>query len=66
MPTRKRSRSLKRSWLNSGCPGVVGLFAEIANRRAEVLLLAGEDLKAAVWTHDAKALDRAARTLDGD
>lgn len=49
-----------------GPSGVVGLLAEIANRRAEVLLLAGEDLKAAVWTHDAKTLDRAAGALDGD
>jgi hypothetical protein len=49
-----------------GLAGVVGLLAEIASRRSEVLLLAGEDLKAAVWTHDAKTLDRAARTLDGD
>jgi hypothetical protein len=49
-----------------GLPSVVELLAEIANRRAELLLLAGEDVKAAAWTHDAKALDRAARTLDGD
>ena len=49
-----------------GLAAVVGLLAEIASRRAEVLLLAGEDLKAAVWTHDAKALDRAARALDGE
>jgi len=49
-----------------GLAAVMGLLAEIASRRAEVLLLAGEDLKAAVWTHDAEALDRAARTLDGE
>ncbi len=49
-----------------GLAGVVGLLAEIASRRSEVFLLAGEDLKAAVWTHDAKTLDRAARALDGD
>lgn len=49
-----------------GVAGVVGLLAEIATRRSEVLLLSGEDLKAAVWVHEAKILDRASRALDGD
>jgi hypothetical protein len=49
-----------------GLAGVVGLLAEIASQRSEVFLLSGDDLKAAVWIHDAKTLDRAARALDGD
>jgi type IV secretory pathway VirB10-like protein len=42
------------------------LLAEIASRRSEAVLLSGEHLKAAVWTHDARILDRASRALDGD
>jgi hypothetical protein len=49
-----------------GLAGVVGLLAEIASRRSEVWFLSGDGLKAAVWTHDAKILDRAARALGGD
>jgi hypothetical protein len=49
-----------------GVSRVVGLLAEISNRRSEAVLLSREPLKAAVWTHDAKILDRASRELDGD
>lgn len=49
-----------------GLARVVGLLAEIASRRSEVLLLSGDDLRAAVWIHDAKTLDRVVRALDGD
>lgn len=45
-----------------GLVAVVGLLAEIANRRGEALLTG---LRGAAWTHDAKALDRTARALDG-
>ena len=49
-----------------GLAGVAGLLGEIGSRRAEVLGLSGDDLKAAVWVHHAKILDRTARSLDGE
>lgn len=49
-----------------GLARVVALLAEIATRRADTVRLSGDDLKATVWMHDARLLERAAQALDGE
>jgi hypothetical protein len=49
-----------------GLARMVALLAEIATRRADIVRVSGDDLKAAVWMHDVRILERAAQALDGD